>query len=147
MSAIDATGNMFGYNVGAYVNPVNTVGVMGSGLALVFARKYPKMAENYKRACDVGELEIGTVHVWTAPTARRIVNLPTKRHWKDPSTLEYVTSGVNALAEALGRMEVRSVAIPALGCGLGGLEWDDVYPIIRGTFVHSPVTAYVFPPQ
>jgi O-acetyl-ADP-ribose deacetylase (regulator of RNase III) len=147
MPVVDASGDMFTYNVGALVNPVNTVGIMGGGLALLFARKFPAMLGNYQRACASGALAIGTVHVWTAADGQRVVNLPTKRHWKAPSKLEDVSSGVKALSEALGRMEVRSVAIPALGCGLGGLEWDDVYPIITSEFVHGPVTAYVFAPQ
>ena len=130
---IDHT-DIFEVEAEALVNPVNCVGVMGRGLARQFRHRFPQCFQDYVRACRDGSLRPGSVHVH--PTQRKhpplvVINLPTKDHWRDPSQLSYIIFGVAALADALERYQIKSVAIPPLGCGLGGLDWDDVRPVIE----------------
>jgi O-acetyl-ADP-ribose deacetylase (regulator of RNase III) len=137
--------------VEAVVNPVNCVGVMGKGLALQFRKRWPENFAAYKIACDSGELQIGTVHIHKLALPGRpsfIINLPTKVHWRDPSELDGVGRGVVSLARLLSDVGIRSVAIPALGCGLGGLAWVDVRPLLESTFKPmANVDALVFEPD
>lgn len=128
----------------ALVNPVNTVGVMGKGLALAFRRAHPDSYAAYRTACGNGELRVGKVF----PTRRDggwIVHFPTKRHWRDPSRMEWIESGLSDLVRFLRENDVRSVAVPALGCGLGGLAWEEVEPVVRdalGTLEDVSVELY-----
>jgi O-acetyl-ADP-ribose deacetylase (regulator of RNase III) len=119
----------------ALVNPVNTRGVMGAGLAKTLKQLYPDMFDQYARACFTGELTIGTVLAYHVPKSisgvvRHILCLPTKREWWLPSRIEYIQAGLVALREKLTDLEIPSVAIPALGCGLGGLQWKAVWPLV-----------------
>lgn len=134
-------GNIFDIDADVIVNPVNTVGVMGGGLALQFKNRFPKMFEHYKAKCKDGSLKIGSID-WFCKEVNQntgnekyIVNLPTKEHWKDPSKIEYIEKGIDALIELLLKDEyIKTVAIPKLGCGLGGLDWNDVKKIIIKKF-------------
>ena len=122
-----ATGDLLSASVDALVNPVNTVGVMGKGLALAFKKRFPENFAAY-RAADV---VIGKMFVFERPIAPRwIINFPTKRHWRDASRLEDIQAGLVDLVDQLRQREISSVAVPALGCGLGGLDWKDVRPLI-----------------
>lgn len=123
------SGDMFMLPFDILINPVNCVGVMGSGLALEFKRRYPQMFSAYKYECLMGKLKPGKLYIWETPQCR-IINLPTKNHWRDPSTYTYIKDGLKALREYLMRQGYVTVAIPALGCGLGGLEWPKVYDLI-----------------
>ncbi|MHC5542000.1 macro domain-containing protein, partial [Singulisphaera rosea] len=127
-------GNILEANVQALVNPVNTVGVMGKGLALQFKQTFPAMFNAYRIACEAGWVKIGQVYVHdrgATAKPRYILNFPTKRHWKDPSSLEDIEAGLIALADELKTLGITSVAIPALGCGLGGLPWGVVLLMIE----------------
>jgi O-acetyl-ADP-ribose deacetylase (regulator of RNase III) len=138
------------------VNPVNCMGVMGAGLAKAIADKYPIILHPYKQACASKALRIGTVFV--TPVGKDgppyyVANLPTKRHWKDRSYLEDVERGLQALVQWMVPYKderdchVRSVAVPALGCGLGGLDWDDVSPILyKELGPLQNVIVYLYPP-
>lgn len=129
-----AVGDLLADDAQMLVNPVNTDGVMGRGLALSFKERFPAMFADYRRACGRRELLAGMVRVWENPDPagpRFVANLATKAHWKDPSRLEWVRDGVAALAREIRARHVTSVAIPALGCGLGGLAWADVEQLIR----------------
>ena len=108
---------------------------MGRGLALAFKRRYPAHFASYRRACRAGALRPGAC-------PRFLVALPTKRHWRDPARLDDVERSVRALADALRERSVASVAIPKLGCGLGGLAWPDVHRAIaqRGAHAMSRIT-------
>lgn len=122
-------GNLFQADVEALINTVNTVGVMGKGIALQFSRSYPEIVKPYELACKSGELTIGQVQtiplsVFNGP--KYIINFPTKKHWKDVSKLEYVDQGLASLVAEIQRLNIKSVAVPPLGCGLGGLRWADV---------------------
>jgi O-acetyl-ADP-ribose deacetylase (regulator of RNase III) len=129
-----ATGNLLEADAEALVNTVNTEGVMGKGIALQFKKKFPEMYEEYRRACEAGDVQPGRMHVFERKdmlNPRYIINFPTKRHWRSPARLEDLKSGLHALAIEIKRRKIRSVAIPPLGCGNGGLDWAVVRPTIE----------------
>ena len=117
----------------ALVNAVNCVGVMGRGVALAFKRRFPDNYKAYKAACDRGELQPGRMFVFETGelTPRVIINFPTKQHWRDRSRLADIDSGLSALVDEIERHRIHSIALPPLGCGLGGLEWTKVKPRIH----------------
>ena len=127
-----AKGNIFDSGCAALVNPVNCVGVMGKGLALQFKQRFPANFTSYAKACRAGELVPGRMHLFdtSSPQPRCIVNFPTKRHWRDASRLGDVAQGLDALAGVIANNKFRSIAVPPLGCGLGGLPWHDVRQLI-----------------
>lgn len=125
----------------ALVNTVNCVGIMGRGVALQFRKAFPENYEMYRAVCERRELQPGKVLVYqtgmlTGP--RYIINFPTKRHWKGKSRIEDIESGLDALVLEIRKRGIRSIAIPPLGCGLGGLRWHDVRPLIIEAFSKSP---------
>lgn len=127
------TDDLFNAKAEALVNTVNTVGVMGKGIALQFKKRYPHNYEVYKQACKAKEFNTGqilTVKDGDLLDQKYIINFPTKAHWKSPSKLEYIGSGLLALRAEIIRLGVGSIAIPPLGCGNGGLEWSVVKPMI-----------------
>ena len=139
MTIISADGDIFAARADALVNPVNTEGVMGKGLALQFKRAFPEVFAAYQRVCRSGDLVTGCVHiVHRATQPRIIVNFPTKRRWRDPSKLEYVRSGLRDLVARVRELDISSIAIPMLGCGNGGLEWSLVRPVIVAAFEELP---------
>lgn len=128
-------GNLFEEinNVEAIVNTVNLVGVMGKGIALAFKEKYPENNTIYKKKCNTNEIDIGKSFVYEVPNSqltKYIINLPTKKHWRNPSQMEYIEKGLDNLIEILQRYHIKSIAMPALGCGNGKLDWDEVKPLI-----------------
>ena len=126
-------GNLLGADVEALVNTVNTVGIMGKGIALQFKRAFPAMFKDYAAACKRGEVQLGTMHVWPTQALdgpRLIINFPTKKHWKSGSKLDDVARGLDDLRRVIQREEISSIAVPPLGCGHGGLDWADVQPLI-----------------
>ena len=127
---IISNGDMFNSKCEALVNPVNTKGVMGKGLALAFKNKYPAHFENYKRACQSGEMTTEKVLAYQEINGPMIICLATKADWRDSSKIEYVSAGLDNLANQIKALGIRSVAIPKLGCGLGGLDWNKVRPLI-----------------
>lgn len=127
---IISNGDMFNSKCEALVNPVNTKGVMGKGLALTFKTKYPAHFENYKRACKSGEMTTEKVLAYQEINGPMIICLATKADWRDSSKIEYVSAGLDDLANQIKALGIRSVAIPKLGCGLGGLDWGKVRPLI-----------------
>jgi O-acetyl-ADP-ribose deacetylase (regulator of RNase III) len=144
-------GDLFQADAEALVNAVNCVGVMGRGIALQFKQAFPRNFTAYAAACKRGEVEPGRMLVVetvqrTAP--RYIVNFPTKRHWKDKSRLADIDSGLLALIAEVRRLGIRSIAVPPLGCGLGGLAWADVRPRIERAFVALPdVRVLLYEPE
>lgn len=126
----ETTGNLLRDDAQALVNTVNTVGVMGKGLALQFKRAHPDVFARYADACRRGEVQPGHIH--TAPLAdgRIILNFPTKRHWRDNSRMEDIDAGLDDLLRLIRTLELKSVAIPPLGCGNGGLPWPQVRRLI-----------------
>lgn len=151
MAAIESTsGNIFDAKVDALVNPVNCVGVMGKGLALAFKKAFPAMFESYRTACKTGQLEPGRVHVWENPSpspTRVVINFPTKRHFRSKSRLEDIEATLPALVDAVRTQAIGSVAIPALGAGLGGLAWSDVRPLVVAAFESTDVSVLLYEPR
>jgi O-acetyl-ADP-ribose deacetylase (regulator of RNase III) len=144
------TGNLLHSDADALVNTVNCVGVMGKGIALQFKKAWPEMFKAYKAAADAGEVRPGHIHVW--PTGqlrgpRFILNFPTKRHWRSKSRLEDVDAGLDALARLVEELGIRSVAVPPLGAGNGGLDWQVVRPrICRALETLEDVTVMLWEP-
>lgn len=128
------TGNIFNSGVNALVNPVNCVGVSGKGLALQFKKNFPKNFLAYKQACDKNEVKVGDIFLYmdaqSILSIFYIFNFPTKLHWANPSKLEYIDQGLQSLNTYIRALKIKSIAIPALGCGLGGLNWNDVKELI-----------------
>lgn len=126
----------------AIVNTVNTVGVMGKGLARQFRETYPAMFQAYRAACAAGEVRLGEMHIFDlgglVGGPRWIINFPTKGHWRDPSRLADIESGLADLVIKVGQLSIRSIAIPPLGCGFGGLDWKEVRPRIERVFLNRP---------
>lgn len=146
----EAHGNLLAADVDALVNTVNTVGVMGKGIALQFKRAYPEMFREYARAARAGELQTGQMHVWETHAAtgpRFVINFPTKRHWRSPSKLEFVTSGLDDLARLIVAKEIKSIAVPPLGCGQGGLAWSTVRPLIERSLGGLDSEVWLYPPE
>ena len=141
-----------GYNQATtLVNTVNCVGVMGTGLAAQFKRRYPEMFSDYRQACKRGEIVIGKMWMWRGIYpgfgSVTIINFPTKGHWRDRSRLEWIEVGLKDLRQIILQHKFPSIAIPALGCGLGGLSWKDVQPRIDSALRDIPRTSIeVYPP-
>jgi O-acetyl-ADP-ribose deacetylase (regulator of RNase III) len=137
------TGDILEAPAEAIVNTVNTVGVMGKGIALQFRQAFPENYHLYRAACDRGEVRPG--HMFVVQTGllsnpRYIVNFPTKRHWKGRSRIEDIEAGLQDLVEVIRRERIHSVAIPPLGCGNGGLRWSEVRPRIEKALEKVPET-------
>lgn len=132
----------------AVANPVNCVGVAGRGLALQFRRARPDNHRAYVAACRAGLVRPGRPHVHHPPRADLpvIVNVPTKRHWRDPSRLRDVAAGIHALAELVDEHGWASLAVPPLGCGLGGLPWSRVQPLLRDAFADAAIRVLLYAP-
>jgi O-acetyl-ADP-ribose deacetylase (regulator of RNase III) len=138
-------GDLFASGVDILVCPTNTVGVMGAGLALQFRQRFPGLDTAYNGACRRGEHDAMHPFVWQhgGPI---VVCLATKRHWRDPSRLEDVEACIRALAAWLAGEPRHRVAVPPLGCGLGGLRFDDVFPILQRHLAGVPHDVFVYAP-
>lgn len=131
----EVQGNLLAADVDALVNTVNTVGVMGKGIALQFKKAYPDMFRAYQAAAKAGDLRIGHMHVWETGLLsgpRFIVNFPTKKHWRQPSRLEEVADGLQDLKRVVRELGITSIALPPLGCGNGGLNLNPPLAVRRG---------------
>lgn len=131
--------------VEALVNTVNCVGVMGRGIALQFKKVFPRNFYYYTEACRRGEVRPGRMFVTETETSqlplfdskgdpKYIINFPTKRHWRGNSRIEDIKAGLEALTEEIRERKIQSIAIPPLGCGLGGLRWNEVRSHIEKAF-------------
>lgn len=144
------TGDILRESTEALVNTVNCVGVMGRGIALQFKKAFPTNFNRYLVACNRKEVMPGkvfTVEVSQLTNPKYIINFPTKRHWRGRSKIEDINSGLEALTEEVKSLGIASVAIPPLGCGLGGLDWDVVKPKIEAAFANmQEVKVVVFEP-
>lgn len=146
----EENGDLLKADVDALVNTVNTVGVMGKGIALQFKRAFPDNFKAYAAACKTGEVEVGRMFVVPNATLdgpRWLINFPTKRHWKAGSRIEWVESGLEDLVATIDRLGIRSIAVPPLGAGNGGLDWTAVRPlIIEKLGSIDDVDVLLFPP-
>ncbi|MHB1308582.1 MAG: type II toxin-antitoxin system antitoxin DNA ADP-ribosyl glycohydrolase DarG [Limisphaerales bacterium] len=144
-------GNLLEAPAEALVNTVNTAGIMGKGIALQFKQAYPQMFRAYERDCQAGEVKLGKVQVFDlgglVGGPRWIINFPTKGHWRTGSRMADIETGLQDLVATIKRLHIRSIAVPPLGCGNGGLDWNDVRPRIESAFAPLPeVRVLVFAP-
>src|ERR1039458_4175144 len=127
-------GNLLAVPVEALVNTVNGVGVMGKGIALMFKEAFPENFRAYEEACKRKEVKIGQMFVTenlALEGPRWLINFPSKKHWRQPSKLEWIAEGLKDLTRVIKEKGIRSIALPPLGCGNGGLDWSDVRPEIE----------------
>jgi len=146
----EARGNLLDAPADALVNAVNTVGVMGRGIALQFKQTYPANFHAYARACRRGEVRLGRMFVTETGRPgqpRLIVNFPTKSHWRGRSHLASIESGLADLRRIISDYTITSIAVPALGCGNGGLDWPDLRSLITCALGDlADVQVLVYPP-
>ncbi|QOC93313.1 type II toxin-antitoxin system antitoxin DNA ADP-ribosyl glycohydrolase DarG [Micromonospora craniellae] len=148
---IPSRGNLLTADADALVNTVNTVGVMGKGIALQFKRAYPANYAAYRTACANNEVGLGRMFVFDSTRLgprRYVINFPTKGHWRANSKLPDIQAGLADLVRVVRERQITSIAVPALGCGNGGLAWGDVRPVIERAFAELPeVRVLLFPPE
>ena len=143
-------GNLLEAQTEALVNTVNTVGVMGKGIALQFKEQYPHNFQVYQKACKNGSFTVGSLLIVKETTLngeKLIVNFPTKKDWKHPSTYSYIETGLQALVKELDKNEIKSIAIPPLGCGNGGLDWAKVKPLMEQYLKDLPLDIVIYEPN
>ena len=141
-------GDIFTQPAEAIVNPVNCVGVAGAGLALQFKRRHPDAFLAYRRACAQGRVRSGRIFMFDTGCHRPrwIAHFPTKRHWREASMIGDIEAGLRDLAATVARHGIRSIAIPPIGCGLGGLDWRAVHPLVTVCFADMPGMVIVLEP-
>jgi O-acetyl-ADP-ribose deacetylase (regulator of RNase III) len=143
-------GDILNADAEALVNTVNTVGVMGRGIALQFRKAFPENFTAYEAACQANQVQPGKMFVYDLKrlyNPRLIINFPTKRHWKNKSRIEDIQTGLLDLINVVQERRIGSIAIPPLGCGLGGLSWEEVRPLIIEAFNSMPaVEVLLFEP-
>src|SRR6266581_8444571 len=143
-------GNILKADADALVNTVNCVGFMGKGIALQFKKAYPENFDAYQKACSAGEVQPGRMFIFELHSMlnpKYVINFPTKRDWRAKSRYEDVESGLKTLIVEVRRLDIRSIAVPPLGCGLGGLDWRKVRPMIEQAFALLPkVRVLLFEP-
>lgn len=136
-------GDIFTSSAQVLVNPVNTVGVMGKGLALEFKKRYPNMFQAYEKACKKKQLSIGKLMLCYEQDYW-ILLFPTKVNWRYPSNLEYIESGLIKFAQTYIDKGINSIAFPKLGCGYGELEWDKVKALMEKYLSDLPIEVYIY---
>lgn len=144
------TGNILDSQAEALVNTVNTMGVMGKGIALQFRKSYPNNFKEYEKACRENRVKIGKMFVFSDCNAssgeKIIINFPTKTTWKKPSEYTYIERGLDDLIEIINSNNIKSIALPPLGAGNGGLKWEMVKKIIEDRMKHLEIEIYVYEP-
>ena len=137
-------GNIFFSPAEVLVNPVNTVGVMGKGLAADFKKKYPDMFKKYKNFCDKQKFSVGEL-LLLPESDYRILLFPTKKHWKGSSKIEYIESGLQKFVDTYKEKKINSIAFPLLGCGFGNLSWEnDVRPLMERYLGDLHIDVYIY---
>ena len=128
------------------INTVNCVGIMGKGIALCFKQRYPEMFNDYKRRCERREVKLGEPYLYKVNAYRWILNFPTKWHWRNPSRLSDIETGLRFLSERAHGWGIQSLAIPPLGCGNGGLNWNEVLPLIKNHLTPLGIPVEIYEP-
>jgi O-acetyl-ADP-ribose deacetylase (regulator of RNase III) len=140
-------GDLLSAKVDALVNAVNTVGVMGKGIALSFKKQFPDNYRQYAAACAQNKVQVGEIFITQNCVAPKwIVNFPTKQHWRDPSQLQWIVEGLQSLKKFIITNQVKSIALPALGAGNGGLDWTAVREQIERTLGDLQADVHVYEP-
>ncbi len=138
-------GNLLQSPAQVLVNTVNTVGVMGRGIALEFKRLFPEMYRQYRELCEQGQFEIGMLWLYKSPN-KWVLNFPTKKHWRNPSRVEYIEAGLQKFVDSYADLGIHSIAFPALGCGNGRLDFEtQVKPLMERYLRQLPIEVFVYP--
>lgn len=126
-----------------FVNTVNTVGIMGKGLALQFKKLYPEMFDAYQEQCEAGAFDIGSLQLFKTPN-KWVLNFPTKKHWRSPSRIEYIEQGLETFVNRYREMEIGAISFPQLGCGNGELDWESqVRPVMEKHLGQLPIDVFI----
>jgi O-acetyl-ADP-ribose deacetylase (regulator of RNase III) len=144
------TGDILQADAEALVNTVNCVGIMGRGIALQFKQAFPENFKAYKAACAREEVQPGRIFMFETgflANPKYIINFPTKRHWRGKSRIEDIDAGLKALVDEIRKRGIRSIAVPPLGSGLGGLDWAEVRPLIEAALGNLDLQALIFEPH
>lgn len=136
-------GDLFHSPATVLVNPVNTQGVMGKGLALAFKNIYPRMFEDYQKACGAGAFSIGQLMLFREADYS-ILLFPTKKSWRQPSRLEYIEAGLEKFVRVYESLGISSIAFPKLGCGYGDLDWAEVQPLMERYLSSLSIPVYIY---
>ena len=139
-------GDIFESKCSTMVNTVNCVGVMGKGIALEFKKRYPEMYLDYMNKCNAGMVKTGRPYLYETSVGSKILNFPTKDHWRSPSRLSYVVEGLEWFVNNYEKYKIDSIAFPPLGCGNGGLTWDVVGPIMYQKLSSLPIKIEIYAP-
>lgn len=139
-------GDLFASEAQTLVNTVNCVGVMGKGVALEFKKRFPRMAKDYADRCARQEVRLGEPYLYADETGARIINFPTKGHWRSPSRFADIERGLDYFAAHAAEWGITSVALPPLGCGNGGLAWSEVGPLIYAKLHRLPADFEIYAP-
>ncbi len=124
-------GNIFDSDCEAICNPINIFSIMGAGLAKQFKERYPDMFLYYETICKTKQLKVGKVDIFSSSNGKKIILFPTKEHWKNPSKLVWIKDGLQDLLIKVKEYDIKSMALPMLGCGLGGLKEKSVLQLIQ----------------
>lgn len=136
-------GNLFDSPAKVLVNTVNTVGVMGKGIAKTFKEIYPEMFARYMELCESKRFDIG--NLWLYRTDHKwVLNFPTKKHWRNSSTLEYIDAGLQKFVATYSEQNITSIAFPQLGCGNGELKWEEVEPLMMAYLRPLPINVFIY---
>lgn len=138
------TGNLLHSTCDCLINPVNTVGVMGGGLALQFKETYPEMMDRYVNDCTSGVLIPGKLTFYQTNDNKIVCSFPTKEHYYYPSLIKYVEAGLIDFTKQYSIQNIKSAAFPKLGCGLGGLDWDQVKPLMEMYLSKLPIRIEIY---
>ncbi len=145
------TGNLFESETQAIINTVNTVGVMGKGIALQFKNSFPNNYKNYVKLCKENKFSIGDLIVFEEENLtvgkKIIINFPTKTDWRKPSQYEYIEKGLKALKKVIAEQNIKSIGIPPLGAGNGGLNWNRVKEILEIHLSNVNCEIFIFEPN
>lgn len=136
-------GDLFSSPAQVLVNTVNTVGVMGKGIALEFKNRYPEMFKLYQKKCDDKSFDIGNLLLWKKED-KWILLFPTKKHWGSPSQGSYIEKGLEKFVQSYEKLGIESIAFPRLGCGNGGLDWNVIKPIMEKYLKNLPIRVYIY---
>ena len=136
-------GDIFKSPAQVIVNTVNTVGVMGKGIALEFKKRYPDMFQAYRDICDRRKLKTGSLMLYYEPD-HWVLLFPTKENWRNPSRMEYIEAGLAKFCRTYAEKGITSVAFPKLGCGNGELNWSEVQPVMEKYLKDLPIDIYIY---
>ena len=147
MILTEVTGDMFFSEAHCLVCPVNTVGTMGKGLAKAFALKAPGLLKAYREACRRGKLNVETPWIYKPSSDRWFVCIATKKHWRNPSEMEWLESSLMYLRDHWEDLGIKSLCIPPIGCGEGGLDWREVKSLIYKYLDSSQLAVEIWTPK